>query len=266
MTPGKIYLVGAGPGDPELLTVKGMRLLQEADLILYAGSLVNPVVLQFARPDAVLYDSAGMILEEIVRILIEAARTGKKVVRLASGDPSLFGAMGEMTEPVLKAGLEFEVVPGVSSFLAGAASLKRELTVPEVSQTVILTRCEGRTPMPDLEKLVELARYRSTMVIFLSAHLAGKIERELLSVYPAETPVAVVYLASWEDEKIVRGRLSDLHALIKENQITKTALIYIGEFLASKGTRSRLYDATFSHGYRTASESGVGHGVPKENI
>ena len=251
---GKLYAIGLGPGDPELLTVKGMRLLQEADLILYAGSLVNPVVLQFARPDAALYDSAGMVLEEIVRILIEAARTGKKVVRLASGDPSLFGAMGEMTEPVLKAGLEFEVVPGVSSFLAGAASLKRELTVPEVSQTVILTRCEGRTPMPDLEKLVELARHRSTMVIFLSVHLAGKIERELLSVYPAETPVAVVYLASWEDEKIVRGRLSDLHALIKENQITETALIYVGEFLASKGTRSRLYDATFSHGYRKASE------------
>jgi precorrin-4/cobalt-precorrin-4 C11-methyltransferase len=254
MTPGKIYLVGAGPGDPELLTVKGMRLLQEADLILYAGSLVNPVVLQFARPDAALYDSAGMVLEEIVRVLIEAARTGKKVVRLASGDPSLFGAMGEMTEPVLKAGLEFEVVPGVSSFLAGAASLKRELTVPEVSQTVILTRCEGRTSMPDLEKLTELARHRSTMVIFLSAHLAGKIERELLSVYPAETPVAVVYRASWEDEKIVRGRLSELHTLVRENQITKTALIYVGEFLASEGTRSRLYDATFSHGYRKASE------------
>lgn len=254
MTPGKIYIVGAGPGDPDLLTVKGMRMLKAADVILYAGSLVNPVVLQFARPDAALYDSAVLVLEEIVQILIEAAQTGKKVVRLASGDPSLFGAMGEMTEPVLKAGLEFEVIPGVSSFLAGTASLKRELTVPEVSQTVILTRCEGRTPMPDLERLTEIAKHRSTMVIFLSAHLAGKIERELLSAYPAETPVAIVYRASWEDEKIVWGRLSELHALIKENQITKTALIYVGQFLVSEGTRSRLYDPTFSHGYRKATE------------
>lgn len=255
MTPGKIYLVGAGPGDPELMTVKGMKLLQEADLIVYAGSLVNPIVLRFARPGAILHDSAGMVLEQIVEILIAAARAGKRVVRLASGDPSLFGAVGEMTEPVRRAGLEFEIVPGVSSFLAGAASLQRELTVPEVSQTVILTRCEGRTPMPDLEKLAELARHRSTMVIFLSAHLAAKIERELLSAYPAETPVAVVYRTSWEDEKIVRGRLGDLHSLIKEYQITKTALIYVGEFLVSEGTRSRLYDPTFSHGYRKASES-----------
>jgi precorrin-4/cobalt-precorrin-4 C11-methyltransferase len=253
MIPGKIYIVGAGPGDPDLLTVKGMRLLQEADVVLYAGSLVNPIILKFPRPGATLHDSAGMVLEEIVQLLIAAARTGKKVVRLASGDPSLFGAMGEMTEPILRAGLEFEVVPGVSSFLAGAAALKRELTVPEVSQTVILTRCEGRTPMPDLEQLTELARHRSTMVIFLSAHLAGKIERDLLSIYPAATPVAIVYRASWEDEKVVRGRLSELRSLIKENQITKTALIYVGAFLASEGTRSRLYDASFSHGYRKAS-------------
>lgn len=249
----KIYIVGAGPGDPDLLTVKGMRLLQEADVILYAGSLVNPVLLQWARPDAILHDSAGMVLEEIVEVLLSSSRQGKKVVRLASGDPSLFGAMGEMTEPIVKAGLEFEIVPGVSSFLAGSAALKRELTVPEISQTVILTRCEGRTPMPALEKLTELARHQATLIIFLSAHLTGKIEKELLSAYPAATPVAIVYRAGWNDEKMVRGRLDNLHALVKENKITKTALIYVGKFLETEGTRSRLYDATFSHGYRKAS-------------
>ncbi|MHB8481643.1 MAG: precorrin-4 C(11)-methyltransferase [Nitrospiria bacterium] len=250
----KIYIVGAGPGDPDLLTVKGMRLLQEADVIIHAGSLVNPVVLKFARPEAVLYDSSGMVLEEIVQVMLDSVRGGRKVVRLTSGDPCIFGAVGEMTEPVIKAGLAYEIVPGVSSFLAGAAALKRELTVPEVAQTVILTRCEGRTPMPELEQLKELGRHRATLIIFLSVHLAGKVQVDLLSAYPPETPIAIVYRASWDDETIIRGNLKNLQNLVRENKITRTTLIYIGNFLEAEGTRSKLYDASFTHGYRKASK------------
>ncbi|HXN07277.1 MAG TPA: precorrin-4 C(11)-methyltransferase [Nitrospiria bacterium] len=249
----KIYIVGSGPGDPELMTVKGMRLLQEADIVVHAGSLVNPVVLQYARPGAVLHDSALMVLEEIVKVMFDGVEAGKKVVRLASGDPSLFGTVGEMTGPLLKAGLEFEIVPGVSSSLAGAAALKRELTVPEVAQTVILTRCEGRTPMPALENLKDLASHQTTMVIFLSVQLAGKVEAELLAAYPPETPIAVVYKASWPDEKVIRGTLENLQGLVREHKITKTALIYVGKFLTAEGTRSRLYDASFTHSFRKAS-------------
>jgi precorrin-4/cobalt-precorrin-4 C11-methyltransferase len=248
----KIYIVGAGPGDPELLTVKGMRLLQEADVIIHAGSLVNPVVLEFARKEAVLYDSAGMVLEEIVRVMIESIQAGKKVVRLASGDPSLFGAIAEMTDPVIEAGLEFEIVPGVSSFLAGAAALKRELTVPEVAQTVILTRCEGRTPMPGLEQLKALALHQTTLIVFLSVQLSSKVEAELLAAYPPDTPVAIVYRASWPDEIVIRGELQNLHKLVRENKITKTALIYVGKFLTAEGTRSKLYDSAFTHSFRKA--------------
>jgi precorrin-4/cobalt-precorrin-4 C11-methyltransferase len=249
----KIFIVGAGPGDPELLTVKGMRLLQEAEIVIYAGSLVNPVVLKFARKDAELYDSAGMVLEEIVKLMIDSLKAGKRVVRLASGDPALFGALGEMTDPVVEAGLEFEIVPGVSSFLAGAAVLKRELTVPEVAQTVILTRCEGRTPMPGLEQLKNLASHQTTLIIFLSVQLSRKVEAELLEAYPPDTPIAIVYRASWPDETVIRGNLINLHQLVKDSQITKSALIYVGKFLASQGTRSKLYDSSFSHSYRKAS-------------
>ena len=249
----KVYIVGSGPGDPDLMTVRGMRLLQEADVIVHAGSLVNPVVLKFARQGAVLHDSAGMVLEEIVKVLAEALKAGKKVVRLASGDPSLFGAVGEMAEPLIEAGLDFEIVPGVSSFLAGAASLKRELTVPEVAQTVILTRCEGRTPVPEGEKLKALAAHQATMVIFLSVHLAGKVEEELLSAYPPETPVALVFRASWPDEQVIRGRLDQLKEMVRENKITRTALIFVGKFMEASGTRSKLYDASFTHGYRKGS-------------
>lgn len=249
----KIYIVGSGPGDPELMTVKGMRLLQEADIVVHAGSLVNPVVLKYARPDAVLHDSALMVLEEIVKVMLDGVNAGKKVVRLASGDPSIFGTVGEMTGPLLKAGLEFEIVPGVSSSLAGAAVLKRELTVPEVAQTVILTRCEGRTPMPALENLKDLASHQTTMVIFLSVQLAGKVEAELLVAYPPETPIAIVYKASWPDEQVIRGTLENLQSLVREHKITKTALIYVGQFLTAEGTRSRLYDASFTHSFRRAS-------------
>lgn len=254
-----VHIVGAGPGDPELMTVKSVRLLQEADVVVYAGSLVSPDVLAMLRPETERYDSAVMVLEEIVDVMIRAASSGRRVVRLASGDPGLFGALGEMARPLIDAGLEVEVVPGVSSFLAAAAALGRELTVPEVSQTVVLTRAEGRTPVPPAERLAELARHQTTLVLFLSANLAKQVQADLLAAYPPDTPVAVVYRASWPDERIVSGALGDLAALIRGAGITKTALIFVGRFLTAEGTRSRLYDAAFSHGYRRAAASA---GVP----
>ncbi|MEW6682524.1 MAG: precorrin-4 C(11)-methyltransferase [Nitrospirota bacterium] len=247
-----VHIVGAGPGDPELMTVKSVRLLKEADVVVYAGSLLSPEVLALLRPETERYDSAVMVLEDIVDVMVRAASSSRRVVRLASGDPGLFGALGEMARPLIDAGLEVEVVPGVSSFLAAAAALGRELTVPEVSQTVVLTRADGRTPMPPTERLVELARHQATLVLFLSANLAKQVQADLLATYPPDTPVAVVYRASWPDERIVTGALAGLEALIREARITKTALIFVGRFLTAEGTRSRLYDATFSHGYRRA--------------
>ncbi|MFZ5876156.1 MAG: precorrin-4 C(11)-methyltransferase [Nitrospirota bacterium] len=247
-----ISIVGAGPGDPELMTIKSVRLLREADVVVYAGSLISPEVLELLRPETQRYDSAIMVLEEIVETMVSAARSGQRVVRLASGDPGIFGALGEMTEPLIAAGLEVEVVPGVSSFLAAAATLGRELTVPEVVQTVILTRAEGRTPMPETERLCELARHQATLVLFLSASLVRQVQADLLTAYPSDTPISVVYRASWPDERVVTGVLSDLTTIVREAGITKTALIFIGRFLNAQGTRSRLYDAVFSHGYRKA--------------
>lgn len=247
-----VHIVGAGPGDPELMTVKSVRLLKEADVVVYAGSLLSPEVLALLRPETERYDSAVMVLEEIVDVMVHAASSGRRVVRLASGDPGLFGALGEMARPLIDAGLEVEVVPGVSSFLAAAAALGRELTVPEVSQTVVLTRAAGRTPMPPTERLAELARHQATLVLFLSANLAKQVQADLLAAYPPDTPVAVVYRASWPDERIVSGTLADLAALIRGAGITKTALIFVGRFLTAEGTRSRLYDGAFSHGYRRA--------------
>ncbi|MBI4715839.1 MAG: precorrin-4 C(11)-methyltransferase [Nitrospirae bacterium] len=245
-----VHFVGAGPGDPELLTLKGMRLLQKADLVLYAGSLVHPDLLSHVRPGAELLDTSGMVLETILQTMAEAVSRGRRVVRLASGDPTLFGALTEMIHPLIAAGIDVEVVPGVSSFLAAAARLGRELTVPEVAQTVILTRAEGRTPVPPSERLSELARHRTTMAIFLSAHLGREVEGELLKAYSPETPVAVVYRATWLDERRVEGRLGDLSRLIREAGVTKSALILVGPFLEARGTRSRLYSPDFHHGFR----------------
>ncbi len=247
-----VSIVGAGPGDPELMTVKSVRLLQEADVVVYAGSLLSPEVLALLRPETERYDSAVMVLEEIVETMVSAAKSGKRVVRLASGDPGIFGALGEMAQPLIAAGLEVEVVPGVSSFLAAAATLGRELTVPEVVQTVILTRAEGRTPMPETERLSELARHQATLILFLSANLVKQVQADLLTGYAPDTPIAVVYRASWPDERVVTGALSDLATIVRQAGITKTALIFVGRFLNAEGTRSRLYDAAFSHGYRKA--------------
>lgn len=246
-----IHFIGAGPGDPELITVKGKRLIEEADVIIYAGSLVNAQVLEGAKQDARIYNSAGMTLPEVIAVMKEGAEQGLQVVRVHTGDPSIYGAHREQMAELDRLGIAYDVVPGVSSFLAAAATLRREYTLPGISQTVILTRMEGRTPVPEREQIEALAAHQATMVIFLSV---GEIERlcERLQAggYPADTPAAVVYKASWEDETIVTGTLSDLADRVKRAGIRKTALVAVGRFLGDTFELSKLYDETFSHEYR----------------
>lgn len=246
-----VIFLGAGPGDPELITVKGRRLLDEAHVIIYAGSLVNPALLEGVM--AQVYDSAGMDLDGIMEVMIPAARAGKKVVRLHTGDPSIYGAIREQMRRLDDAGLVYEVVPGVSSALASAAAVQAELTVPDISQTVIFTRQAGRTPVPERESLRRLAGIRASMCIFLSVSMMEQVAAELIAGgYPQDTPVAVVEKATWSEERIVRGRLGNIGAKIKESAIRKTAMILVGKALDEHGgSASRLYDGAFSHGYRT---------------
>ena len=245
-----IYFIGAGPGDPELITVKGKRLIDEADIIIYAGSLVNPQVLSGARPEAEIYNSATMNLEEVLDVMKRGVAAGKKVVRVHTGDPSIYGAHREQMVELEKMGIPYEIVPGVSSFLAAAASLKREYTLPGVSQTVILTRMEGRTPMPEGEKLRDLAKHHATMIIFLSVGMMDELAATLREEYRPDTPVAVVYKATWEDQKIVRGTLEDIADKVREAGIRKTALTVVGDFLGDEYELSKLYDKTFTHEFR----------------
>lgn len=250
-----IWFIGAGPGDPELLTLKGKRLIDGADVIVYAGSLVNPEILKDKKAEAKVYNSAHMTLEEVVDVLAEAERAGLQAVRVHTGDPSIYGAHREQMDRLETMGIECRVVPGVSSFLAAAAALKREYTLPGVSQTVILTRMEGRTPVPERERISELARHRATMVIFLSVGQIEKLTEELIPAYGGDTPAAVVYKASWEDQKIVRGTLATIAAQVLEAGIKKTALITVGDFLGEDYELSKLYDENFFHEYRKGSDA-----------
>ncbi|MBR2519249.1 MAG: precorrin-4 C(11)-methyltransferase [Selenomonadaceae bacterium] len=252
-----VHIVGAGPGDPELITVKGHRLLSEADVVIYAGSLVNEEILKFCKPEAEIYNSAQMMLEEIIHVIVLAEKAGKTTVRLHTGDPSIYGAMQEQLDALEARGIEFDVTPGVSSFLAAAASLKQEYTLPGVTQTVIVTRRGGRTPVPDSESLKKLAQHQTTMCIFLSVNLLAEIKRDLMSAgFKSSTPVAVVYKASWPgEEKIIRGRLDSIVDQVKEANIDRTALIIIGHCLDSnKGNYqpSKLYSPKFGHMFRQA--------------
>lgn len=249
----KVYIIGAGAGDPELITVKGRRLLAEADVIIYAGSLVNPALLQYAKAGAQIHNSASMTLDEVITVMEEAVAMGKKVVRLHTGDPSIYGAIQEQMDVLAAKGIEYEVVPGVSSFLAVAAALKQEYTLPEVSQTVIITRLEGRTPVPAKEKLASLASHNATMCIFLSVHMLEAVVAELIAGgYPPDTPVAVVQKASWPDEKILRGTLATIASIAAEAGVDRTAMIVVGKCLDGKYALSRLYSPDFGHMYREA--------------
>ncbi len=248
----KVYFIGAGAGDPELITVKGRKLLDRAGVVIYAGSLVNPALLKGLEAD--IHDSAGMALDEIIEIIRASFEEGKRVVRLHTGDPSFYGAISEQIERLRDLGIPYEVVPGVSSALAGAAALGQELTIPEISQTVIFTRIEGRTPVPEKEKLSALAQHQASMVIFLSVGMIDKVQDELLQGYEKDTPVVVIEKASWPEERIIRGTLNNIAELVREAGIKKTALIYVGEALRASAEQlkkeSKLYDKDFKHEFR----------------
>lgn len=250
-----IHFVGAGSGGADLITVRGARLLGEADCVIYAGSLVNPDVLQYAREGCALHDSAGMTLEEVMAVMAENEKAGKTTVRLHTGDPSLYGAIREQMDRLDELGFAYDVTPGVSSFCGAAAALHAEYTLPEVSQSVIITRMAGRTPVPEGEALRKMASHGCTMVLFLSTGLLEDVEKELLAggTYTKDTPAAIVYKATWPDEKVFRCTVGTLAKTARENHITKTALITIGGFLGTEYERSKLYDPTFTHGYREAS-------------
>lgn len=249
-----IYFVGAGCGAPDLITVRGARLLEQADVIIYAGSLVNPVLLESAKESCVLYNSAEMTLEEVLQVMQEAEAGGLTTVRLHSGDPSLYGAIREQVDALNKMGLACEIVPGVSSFCGAAAALGVEYTLPGVSQSVIITRLAGRTPVPARESIRSLAAHGTTLVIFLSAGLTKDLQKELLSAgLAADTPAAIVYKATWPEEKVVRCSAGTLHEAAEKNGIQKTALILVGRFLGREYERSKLYDPAFSTGFREKS-------------
>jgi precorrin-4/cobalt-precorrin-4 C11-methyltransferase len=246
----KVYFVGAGPGDPELLTLKADRILRSCRCCVYAGSLVNPEILRRLPQDAERYDSAGMDLPQIIEVMERGRNGGFDVVRLHSGDPSIYGAIREQMNELDRLGIAYEVVPGVSSFQAAAAALPAELTAPEISQTIILTRAAGRTPVPPEQELSELGRTRATLCIFLSVDQLERISAALIPHYGSDCPAAVIYRASWPDQKIIRGTLDDIAGQVRDGGIKKTAQILVGRALSRDLPASKLYDRKFSHGYR----------------
>lgn len=249
----QVYFIGAGPGYPDLLTVKAKRIIEQADVIIYADSLVNPDVCAFAREGAEIHRSASLNLEEITEIIINAVGQGKMVARLQSGDPTVYSAIQEQMAILDEKGIEYEIIPGVSSLFAAAAALKTELTIPALSQTIIITRLEGRTPVPARESLRSLATHRASLAIFLSTSLIEEVAAELMAGgYQPDTPAAVVYRASWPDELVLRTTLKNLAEDVKVAGIKKQALILVGKFLDSKARkqRSKLYDRSFKHEYR----------------
>lgn len=246
-----IYFVGAGPGAEDLITVRGQALLQKADMVVYAGSLVNRALLNLCPVGCEILDSACMTLDEVISALAWRDSPSAVVVRLHTGDPSLYGAIREQMDALDRLGLIYEVVPGVSSFAAAAAAIPAEYTLPGVSQTVILTRMAGRTPVPKRESVRSLAAHRATMVLFLSAGMLSELCAELIvGGYVPDTPAAIVYKASWPDQRIARGTLRTLPEIGKD--MTKTALVLVGDFLGDEYELSKLYDPSFAHGYREA--------------
>ena len=247
----RVYIIGAGPGDPKLLTLRGAELIARCPVVLYTGSLVPKEVVAHARPDAKVLDSAGMTLDEINTVMLAARDAGQDVARVHTGDPTIFGSTAEQIRQLIEHGIDYEIVPGVSSFTAAAAALGRELTLPELSQTVILTRAAGRTPMPPGEDLEDLARHRSTLVLFLSITLLGRVVRSLVPAYGEDCPVAIVHKATWPDQVILIGTLADIEEKVRETRINATAIILVGRVLTSSDfANSRLYDPEFTHRFR----------------
>ena len=251
-----VHFVGAGSGAADLITVRGARLLGEADVVIYAGSLVNPALLQYTREGCEIHNSAEMTLEQVLAVVKAAEAAGKTTVRLHTGDSSIYGAVREQFDQLEALGIAYDVCPGVSSFCGAAAALKAEYTLPDVSQTVIITRAAGRTPVPERESIRSLAAHQATMVLFLSTALAGKLQGDLLAGgYAPETPAAVVYKATWPEEKVYRCTVETLAQTVEDNGLTKTALIIVGGCLGTEYLRSRLYDPGFTTEFRKGSSS-----------
>ena len=250
----KVYFIGAGPGDPDLITVKGKKIVEKADVIIYAGSLVNREITECHKDGAEIYNSASMTLDEVMEVMIKAQKKGKLVARVHTGDPSIYGAIREQMDILNEYGIEYEVVPGVSSFVAAAAAIKKEFTLPDVSQTIICTRLEGRTPVPETESLESLASHKCSMAIFLSVQMIDEVVKRLRKHYDKTTPIAIVQRATWEDQKIVMGTLENIAQKVKDEKITKTAQILVGNFVGDEYSKSKLYDKTFSHEFRRGVE------------
>lgn len=250
-----VHFVGAGSGAVDLITIRGAKLLGEADVVIYAGSLVNPELLNYCKEDCEIHDSAKMTLEQVIEVIKAAEKAGKTTVRLHTGDSSIFGAVREQFDELIGLGIEYDVCPGVSSFCGAASSLKTEYTLPDVSQTVIITRTAGRTPVLERQSIASLAAHQATMVLFLSTSLTEKLQAELLAGgYPGETPVAVVYKATWPEEKIFRCTVDTLHKTVTENGLTKTSLIIVGNCMGDKYLRSLLYHPGFTTEFREATQ------------
>lgn len=249
----KVYFVGCGPGDPELITIKAQKLIKKADVLVYSGSLIPSSILKLCKKGK-LYDASKLVREEIFEILKKNADNNKTVVRLHDGDPTIYGAIREQIDSLQKYNIESEIIPGVTSFLVSAAALGTQLTLPGITQTIIITRSESRTKVPKREKISELAKHQATMIFYLSVHLLTDIVKEALQGgYPKSTPVAVVYRASWPDQKVLIGTLADITKKVYAEKITRTAIVIIGDIIKPKKYEySRLYDKNFSHGYRKA--------------
>lgn len=250
-----IHFVGAGSGAPDLITVRGKNLLEQADVVIYAGSLVNPELLKCCKPECEIYNSAKMTLDEVITVMDGAEKAGKTTVRLHTGDSSIYGAIKEQMDALDRLGYAYDVTPGVSSFCGAAAALKAEYTLPGVSQSVIITRMAGKTPVPEKESIASFAAHQATMVIFLSTGLLKELSAELISGgYGPETPAAIVYKATWPEEKVVRGTVAQLYEMAQANHIRKTALIIVGRILDTEYDLSRLYAPDFSTEFREAKQ------------
>ena len=249
-----VHFVGAGPGAPDLITLRGAELLKQADVIIYAGSLVNPALLDMAREDCEIHNSAKMTLEQVIDVMKQAEAAGKTTVRLHTGDPCVYGAIREQMDALDELGISYDDVPGVSSFCGAAAALRAEYTLPGVSQSVIITRLAGRTPVPDAESLSSMASHGASMAVFLSSGMLGRVQEELLKgAYTEDTPAALVYKATWPEEKTVRCTVGTLAQAGEAHGISKTALVLVGNFLDSPYEKSKLYDPSFTTEFREAS-------------
>jgi precorrin-4/cobalt-precorrin-4 C11-methyltransferase len=256
-----VYFVGSGPGDPDLITIKAKTILENADVIIYSGSLLNPELLKYAKKNAQLFDAAKLDRIEIYEILRDSTKNNKLAIRFHDGDPTIFSTIREQIDRLEKDNIECDVIPGITSLLGAAASMNLELTLPGITQTIIITRAEFRTPVPDREKISELSKHGSTMAFYLSVHLLDRIIEELLmgGVYTNDTPVAIIYKATWKDQKILKGTIGTIARKVKEERIVKTALIVVGDVIAPKKYEfSKVYDSQFTHGYRKGINRNLG--------